>query len=249
MRLPAVLTVDLRIIGKKAVRNEALAGADAEWEESQRYASLKGIMAAKKKEIKEVTGRQLRGRRDRRPGQAHEVAAPATRKAGLKVGLGRGAGAEAQERSEGALMGAVVVLLETADQGIRSTSLPAITAARELAKHHGGPVVGVVIGAGGELGAAATDAARYVDKLLRLDDAALAAPLAETWAPVLAAAVKQAGAIGAGRRRPPRPARTCCRGRRPCWARAWPATSPACWAPRPSAAPPTPATPSPTSRW
>ena len=27
------VTVDLRIIGKKAVRNEALAGADAEWEE------------------------------------------------------------------------------------------------------------------------------------------------------------------------------------------------------------------------
>jgi electron transfer flavoprotein beta subunit len=55
VRLPAVLTVDLRIIGKKAVRNEALAGAEAEWEESQRYASLKGIMAAKKKEIKETT--------------------------------------------------------------------------------------------------------------------------------------------------------------------------------------------------
>ena len=33
MRVPAVVTVDLRIIGKKAVRNEALAGADAEWEE------------------------------------------------------------------------------------------------------------------------------------------------------------------------------------------------------------------------
>ena len=33
--------------------NEALAGAEAEWEETQRYASLKGIMAAKKKEIKD----------------------------------------------------------------------------------------------------------------------------------------------------------------------------------------------------
>jgi electron transfer flavoprotein beta subunit len=57
--LPAVLTVDLRIIGKKAVRNEALAGPDAEWEETQRYASLKGIMAAKKKEIKELTVAEL----------------------------------------------------------------------------------------------------------------------------------------------------------------------------------------------
>ena len=58
-RLPAVVTVDLRIIGKKAVRNAALAGADAEWEESQRYASLKGIMAAKKKEIRETTADAL----------------------------------------------------------------------------------------------------------------------------------------------------------------------------------------------
>ena len=66
MRLPAVVTVDLRIIGKKAVRNEALAGADAEWEESQRYASLKGIMAAKKKEIEERhAGRAGRRRRRR----------------------------------------------------------------------------------------------------------------------------------------------------------------------------------------
>jgi electron transfer flavoprotein beta subunit len=57
--LPAVVTVDLRIIGKKAVRNDGLAPADAEWEETQRYASLKGIMAAKKKEIKEVTPADL----------------------------------------------------------------------------------------------------------------------------------------------------------------------------------------------
>jgi len=57
--LPAVVTVDLRIIGKKAVRNDGLAPADAEWEETQRYASLKGIMAAKKKEIKELTPADL----------------------------------------------------------------------------------------------------------------------------------------------------------------------------------------------
>jgi electron transfer flavoprotein alpha subunit len=89
-------------------------------------------------------------------------------------------------------MGATVVLLETTNEGIRSASLPAITAARELAKHHGGPVVGVVLGS--DLGAAATDAAKYVDKVIKVENPALAAPLAETWAPVLAAAVKQAGA-------------------------------------------------------
>jgi electron transfer flavoprotein beta subunit len=59
VRLPAVLTVDLRIIAKKAVRNAALAGPEAEWEDNQRYASLKGIMAAKKKEIKEITAESL----------------------------------------------------------------------------------------------------------------------------------------------------------------------------------------------
>jgi electron transfer flavoprotein beta subunit len=59
VRLPAVLTVDLRIIGKKAVRNAALAGPEAEWDEGQRYASLKGIMAAKKKEIREITAESL----------------------------------------------------------------------------------------------------------------------------------------------------------------------------------------------
>jgi electron transfer flavoprotein beta subunit len=55
IRLPAVVTVDLRIIGGKAVRNAALAGPEAAWEDNQRYASLRGIMAAKKKEIRVVT--------------------------------------------------------------------------------------------------------------------------------------------------------------------------------------------------
>jgi electron transfer flavoprotein beta subunit len=84
VRLPAVLTVDLRIIGKKAVRNEALAGPDAEWEETQRYASLKGIMAAKKKEIREISGADL----GVSPAPLMKVVsyqAPPTRKAGVKV--------------------------------------------------------------------------------------------------------------------------------------------------------------------
>jgi electron transfer flavoprotein beta subunit len=83
--LPAVLTVDLRIIGKKAVRNAALAGADAEWEESQRYASLKGIMAAKKKEIKEITADSL-GVKAAAVVKTTAFAAPPARKAGQKVG-------------------------------------------------------------------------------------------------------------------------------------------------------------------
>ncbi len=51
--LPAVVTVDLRIILGKAVKNGVTA-ADFAYPEGQRYASLKGIMAAKKKEIAEV---------------------------------------------------------------------------------------------------------------------------------------------------------------------------------------------------
>ena len=84
VRLPAVVTVDLRIIGKKAVRNEALAGADAEWEETQRYASLKGIMAAKKKEMKELPLGEL-GADAKAAMVVKSYQAPPVRKAGAKV--------------------------------------------------------------------------------------------------------------------------------------------------------------------
>jgi electron transfer flavoprotein alpha subunit len=91
-------------------------------------------------------------------------------------------------------MGAVVVFCELSDDGksVRSASLPALAAGAELAKHHGGPVVAVVLGSG--VSAAAADAAKYAAKVLAYDGAGLAAPLAETWAPQLADAVKRAGA-------------------------------------------------------
>lgn len=92
-------------------------------------------------------------------------------------------------------MGAVAVFLETQGETVRSASLPAVTAARQLAQHHHGAVVGVVVG--NDVGNAAKDAARYVDRVLVYDAQPLAAPLAETWAPVLAAAVSrtEAGAL------------------------------------------------------
>jgi electron transfer flavoprotein alpha subunit len=89
-------------------------------------------------------------------------------------------------------MSATIVLLETTSTNLRSSSLPAVTAGRALAGHHGGPVIGVVIGAG--VAAAATDAARFVDKVLCFDNPALCATLAETWAPLLATAVRETGA-------------------------------------------------------
>jgi len=85
VRLPAVVTVDLRIIGKKAVRNAGLAGADAEWDETQRYASLKGIMAAKKKEIKEVTLADLGVAAGAAVMKVKTYEAPPVRKAGVRV--------------------------------------------------------------------------------------------------------------------------------------------------------------------
>ena len=84
VRLPAVVTVDLRIIGKKAVRNEALASVETEWEETQRYASLKGIMAAKKKEIKDVALAEL-GVDATAAMKVKSYEAPPVRKAGARV--------------------------------------------------------------------------------------------------------------------------------------------------------------------
>jgi electron transfer flavoprotein alpha subunit len=89
-------------------------------------------------------------------------------------------------------MGAVLVFCESDDKGVRSASLPALTAGAALAKQAGGDLVAVVIGKG--LAAAAADAAKHAKRVLAYDDARLEAPLAETWAPQLADAVKRAGA-------------------------------------------------------
>ena len=84
VKLPAVVTVDLRIIAKQAVRNAALAPAGTEWEDNQRYASLKGIMAAKKKEIREITAASLGLTLAPTVKTVHQEPPPG-RKAGVKV--------------------------------------------------------------------------------------------------------------------------------------------------------------------
>ncbi|HXU64182.1 MAG TPA: FAD-binding protein [Polyangia bacterium] len=89
-------------------------------------------------------------------------------------------------------MGAVVVFCETDDKGLRSASLPALAAGGELAKQQGGELVAVLIGA--NLATAAAEAAKYAGKVLSYEHASLTAPLAETWAPQLADAVKRTGA-------------------------------------------------------
>jgi electron transfer flavoprotein alpha subunit len=89
---------------------------------------------------------------------------------------------------------AVVVFCEASEHGIRAASLPALAAGARLAQLNQGTVVALVIGSG--IGAAAQDAARYASKVLAYDDPALgtAAPLAETFAPLMVDAVKRAGA-------------------------------------------------------
>jgi len=54
--LPAVVSVDLRIVQPKAVRNNE---SDQDYPEGPRYASLKGIMQAKKKKIEELKAADL----------------------------------------------------------------------------------------------------------------------------------------------------------------------------------------------
>lgn len=54
VQLPAVISVDLRIVAPEGVKN-GVTPADKKYEEGPRYASLRGIMAAKKKKIDEKT--------------------------------------------------------------------------------------------------------------------------------------------------------------------------------------------------
>jgi electron transfer flavoprotein beta subunit len=83
VRLPAVVTVDLRIVAPHAIKNGVTA-ADHAYAEGPRYASLKGIMAAKKKPIEETTRAALGVTAQPRV-KVVEVQAPPPRKAGVKV--------------------------------------------------------------------------------------------------------------------------------------------------------------------
>jgi electron transfer flavoprotein beta subunit len=81
--LPAVVTVDLRIVAPHAVKNGKTA-KDHAYAEGPRYASLKGIMAAKKKPIEETTLEKL-GVQKVQKLKTVTLEAPPPRKAGIKV--------------------------------------------------------------------------------------------------------------------------------------------------------------------
>jgi electron transfer flavoprotein beta subunit len=84
VRLPAVVTVDLRIVAPQAVKNGKTPAAHA-YAEGPRYASLKGIMAAKKKPIEDTTFAALGVAAAPRVKTA-ALQLPPPRKAGIKVG-------------------------------------------------------------------------------------------------------------------------------------------------------------------
>jgi electron transfer flavoprotein beta subunit len=80
--LPAVVTVDLRIVAPEAVKSGK--GGTAAYPEGPRYASLKGIMAAKKKPIVDTTLATLGVTAEQRV-KVVGIEAPPARKAGIKV--------------------------------------------------------------------------------------------------------------------------------------------------------------------
>ena len=89
-------------------------------------------------------------------------------------------------------MANVIAFCEWSGTALRGSALSTITAARALAQHHGGAVELLLVGKGAQ--AASADAAKYASKVYVVDDGALDHPLAETYAPVIAAVAKAKGA-------------------------------------------------------
>ncbi|RMH40407.1 MAG: electron transfer flavoprotein subunit alpha/FixB family protein [Deltaproteobacteria bacterium] len=88
-------------------------------------------------------------------------------------------------------MGNVLTFCETTGSSLRSSALAALGVARQVAGHHGGEVIAILIGKG--VADAGADAARYANKVVVVDDAALEHALAETYAPILAKAAQDNG--------------------------------------------------------
>ena len=85
-------------------------------------------------------------------------------------------------------MGNILVICEHENNALKTSALSAITFAREAAGHHGGQVSLLLLGDGAQ--GASAHAAKFGDKVLVCEDAALKQYLAETYAPVIANAAK-----------------------------------------------------------
>lgn len=90
-------------------------------------------------------------------------------------------------------MSKVLIVAEVFEGALKKATLTSLTFAREAAKRLGGEVEGLVIGSG--VDAAAAELAKYVGKVVKADDAALANPMAATYAPVIAKAAEGAEVV------------------------------------------------------
>jgi electron transfer flavoprotein alpha subunit len=86
-------------------------------------------------------------------------------------------------------MGNIIVFLEHSESALRSSALSAVNAGRQLAQHHGGQVVGLLVG--GSVAAAAAEAKKYVPTVITVEDGKLKDFLAETYAPIVARIAKE----------------------------------------------------------
>jgi electron transfer flavoprotein alpha subunit len=89
-------------------------------------------------------------------------------------------------------MGNVLAFIEFHDSALRGSALSALAAGRQLAEHHGGAVVALLVGKGAK--AAAGEAKKVAGKVVVVDDAKLEHYLAETFAPIVARVAKEQGA-------------------------------------------------------
>ena len=173
MPLPAVLTIQSGI-------------------NQLRYATLKGIMAAKKKEIRAVPAPPAPPARQRITAVYMPEKSKQTRMIGGSPGRGRGrAGARAARRSEGLLM--ILVVAEQKDGVLNRASWEAVAAAQQL-----GAPVKIVLPAPRVGAAAAELAAADVAEVIALEHEALGAYTADGFVEALAALVAAEPATSSG---------------------------------------------------
>jgi electron transfer flavoprotein alpha/beta subunit len=203
--------------GKATVERE-IEGAHEVWETSlpavisaqkglnePRYASLKGIMAAKKKTIETKDAASL--------GLKPEDLKPKTRVGGTRAAgvaprreddpgrrgrPGEGAAPAPARRGEGTLMPTIVTFAEVRDGKVRRPSLEAVSEARRLAGPLGATVQSVLIGQG--VAPLAAEVASYgADRVHVFDDAELGSYATESFARALAQVHHAGEAVGGAR--------------------------------------------------
>ncbi len=89
-------------------------------------------------------------------------------------------------------MSTILVVAEHLDGVLKNATIPTVTFAQKAAAISGAEVVGLVLGSGAD--AVASTFAKYVDRVIVLDDAAYANYLAESYAPAVAAVAEEIGA-------------------------------------------------------